>query len=85
MTVIQNITKSCDCESNSGKIIASDVGVLFSTNPAAIDNASVDLIRQKDSSNPFIEINNKDPKLQINYTAEYSDFETAYELEKIDK
>ncbi len=83
INIIQNITKSCDCESNSGDIIASDVGVLFSENPAAIDNASIDLIRQKDSSKPFIEVNNKDPKLQINYTAEYSDFETEYELDQV--
>jgi hypothetical protein len=82
INVIKNITLKCDCSKSPGKIIASDVGVLFSQNPVAIDNASVNLIREIEDSQPFIQNNNKDPKLQIDYAAEYSKFNTEYQLEK---
>ena len=78
--VIKNITKSCDCESDSGHIIAKDVGTLFSEDPVAIDCASVDLIREQEGKEPFIESNNKDPMLQINFAMEVSDFSTEYKL-----
>ncbi len=82
VNVIKNITKSCDCESDSGDIIAKDIGTLFSFNPVSIDNASIDLINEKEERDVFKYVNHKDPKLQIEYAEEYSEFRKEYELEK---
>lgn len=76
---IQNITKLCDCNSDSGEIIAPDAGILFSDNPVAIDQASVDLV----GKNIFEIVNHKDPTLQIKYTQSYTKFTTDYQLEKL--
>lgn len=80
--IIKNITKMCDCESDPGEKIASDIGVLFSDNPVAIDNASIDLINEKEGRDLFKDINHKDPKLQIKYAQEASNFKMDYELNK---
>lgn len=82
VNVIKNITKSCDCESNSGNIIAGDIGTLFSSNPVAVDTASIDLINKKEGKDIFKEVNKKDPKLQLEYAEKYSGFKKEYELEK---
>lgn len=42
-----NVTPSCDCERWSDMPIVPDCGVLASTDPVAIDQASVDLVNQK--------------------------------------
>ncbi len=76
---IQNITKSCDCESDSGEILAPDRGILFSDNPIAIDQASVDIIGKKIFENS----NHKDPTLQIKYAESYTKFTADYQLENI--
>jgi len=81
--IIKNITKSCDCETNSGGLIASDIGTLFSSNPVAIDKASIDLINEKEGRDVFLEANNKDPKLQIKYAEEVSNFSKEYNLIQI--
>lgn len=79
MNFIQNITKSCDCESDSGEILAPDRGILFSDNPVAIDQASIDIIGKEIFENS----NHKDPTLQINYAEDYTKFTREYQLEKI--
>lgn len=76
---IQNITKSCDCESNSGEILAPDRGILFSDNPVAIDQASIDIIGKEIFENS----NHKDPSSQIKYAESYTKFTTDYQLEKL--
>lgn len=42
-----DITPHCDCHSWSDNIIVPDVGILASTDPVAIDQASVDLINRQ--------------------------------------
>ena len=42
-----NITKNCDCIDNPEKPLVPDVGILASSDPVAIDTASIDLINQK--------------------------------------
>ncbi len=44
---LMNITPDCDCMSNPGEKIIDDIGVLFSSDPVAIDKASIDLINKK--------------------------------------
>lgn len=79
INLIQNITKHCDCEVDSGEILAPDRGLLFSDNPVAIDQASIDIIGKE----IFEKANHKDPTLQIKYAADYTKFTTDYQLENI--
>ena len=73
---VHNITKLCDCESDSGQIIAPDQGILFSDNPIAIDQASVDLV----GKDIFETNNHKDPNLHIKYCQEYTKFTNEYQI-----
>ncbi|MFH1972654.1 MAG: DUF362 domain-containing protein [archaeon] len=78
INMIKRITKLCDCESDSGKIIAPDVGVLFSSDPVAIDQASIDLV-----GDAFLKENHKDPQLQIDYSEKLGFGGKDYELVKV--
>jgi uncharacterized Fe-S center protein len=81
INVIKNIAKGCDCEGREMPILANDIGILYGDNPVAIDQASVDLINEKETKDVFYEANNKDPKLQIDYVAQYADLSKKYQLE----
>ena len=83
VSFLKNITKLCDCMGNAGKIITSDIGVLFSENPVAIDQASLDLINQQAKGNLFEKINHKDPYLQVKYAVKYLKSSLKYQLKKI--
>ncbi len=50
---VLNITKECDCMGKAQKPIAKDIGVLASTDPVAIDKASLDLIRKSEGKKMF--------------------------------
>lgn len=41
---VQDVTPHCDCASPSGRPIVQDVGILASSDPVAIDKASLDLV-----------------------------------------
>ena len=43
---LMRITKNCDCYSDAGEIIASDVGIIYGEDIVAIDKASVDLVNK---------------------------------------
>jgi uncharacterized Fe-S center protein len=77
---IIRVSENCDCESDKGKDIAKDVGVLFSDNPVAIDKASIDLVEKAEGDNVFKKVHHKDPNLQVDYAAQYCDFGMDYEL-----
>lgn len=47
VTVALGITKNCDCMGRAEKPLLDDIGILASRDPVAIDQAAVDLIRQK--------------------------------------
>lgn len=83
INLMKNITQRCDCEVDPGPIIAQDVGILFSQNPVAIDHASIDLIRKKSGKKVFQAVNHKNPLLQINFAAKYTQWSSAYQLIKI--
>jgi len=44
---LKRISKNCDCDPFAGPIICPDIGYLVSTDPVAIDTASIDLIYSK--------------------------------------
>jgi len=56
-----NITTDCDCGQSPGEKVVPDIGVLFSTDPVAIDQASVDLVNK---SKGYFAEENQDKFLQ---------------------
>lgn len=43
---LTNIAVNCDCCSDPGEIIARDIGILASSDPVAVDQASADLVKE---------------------------------------
>ena len=44
INVLNNLSTECDCSANASKPVMPDIGVLASTDPVALDKASLDLI-----------------------------------------
>ena len=82
INMIKRITHHCDCDCDSGKIIADDIGTLIGFDPVAIDQASLDLIH-KGFEGIFIKENYKDPQLQIDFSEKLGFGEKNYELKEI--
>ncbi|MBI2092457.1 MAG: 4Fe-4S ferredoxin, partial [Deltaproteobacteria bacterium] len=61
------ITKSCDCFKTISKPIIPDIGILVSTDPVAIDRASLDLIRKHAGHDILKEKTGMDGTHQIEY------------------
>jgi len=66
INILEKITKDCDCMGSPQKQIIDDIGIIYSTNIVAIDQASLDLANQF-SNHKFNKINkvNKDNQLKI--------------------
>lgn len=62
---VKEITKFCDCVSDSGPILAEDVGILLSRDIVAIEKASFDLIKKKAGKDVFEEEHHKSPLVHI--------------------
>lgn len=65
-----NITPDCDCYGYSNAPVARDIGVLASTDPVAIDQASVDLVNKETNSDIFRKLW---PKIDYNHILEYAE------------
>ena len=66
INVLKNIAKWCDCFDITSDKISEDVGILFSEDVVEIDRKSLDLIKEKNGKDVFLEHNNHDPYLQVN-------------------
>lgn len=66
-----NITKNCDCLDTPEEPLISDVGILASINPVAIDSASIDLINQKSGKDIF-----RQSWPEIDYTVQFKESES---------
>jgi uncharacterized Fe-S center protein len=53
LNFVLNVTKDCDCMSTSQRPIVEDVGLLASTDPVALDRASIDLVVEKAGGDVF--------------------------------
>ena len=63
---VMNISRSCDCDPNSGPIICPDIGYLLSDDPVAIDKASLDLVNDA-KKDVFEKTHHVNPLKQIEY------------------
>jgi len=57
---VVNINAVCDCFSSTNPKLMADLGVLVSTDPVAIDQASLDWINQESGKDLFLEVNRVD-------------------------
>jgi len=81
ISALMKIASNCDCDPNSGPIICPDIGYLATSELAAVDRASLDLV---DEVKPgiFEKVNQIDPSRQVQYAKEIG-FTTAYELRRL--
>ena len=83
LNVMQNITEECDCMGKAQTPMMEDVGILFSDDIVAIDQASLDLA-EKNSSGKFLKINAIDKQKQIEFAKELGLGITDYELVELE-
>ncbi len=53
LNFIFNITKECDCMDKAQKTIAKDIGIMASTDPVALDKASLEILRKNEKRKVF--------------------------------
>lgn len=77
---LTNITPDCDCWDFSDSYICPDIGILASSDPVAIDKASLDLVN-KESNNKLAELWPKiNPLVQLEYAEKLCLGSRSYEL-----
>lgn len=83
---VMSVTKDCDCfgTPNMQKIV-DDIGILASTDPVAIDQASLDLVEEKTGRNLQELVDNKelDPTFQISHAEKIGLGSREYKLVEI--
>ena len=68
LTFMINMTKDCDCQAQKPISVIDDIGVLAGTDPVAIDQAVLDLTKQKaGQSLADITYPNLNPNIQLEY------------------
>lgn len=80
LNFLENVTKNCDCMSKGETPIAPDIGILCSTDPVAIDKASMDIVGIDKFKEMFPEI---DPLAQIKHAEKIKLGVSQYELTEI--
>ena len=98
LTLLMNITPLCDCWGFSSPSLVPDVGIIAGNDCAAIDTASLDMIRAEDfipnglptgktliegDGHLFERIHGKDPYLMVRYLTKYMECTTDYEVEEV--
>lgn len=82
---VNNVSPDCDCSSHPDEPFIHDIGILASTDPVAIDKASLDLVNKAaDSEDAFMHINTVSGNHQLNYGNEIGLGNIKYELIEID-
>jgi uncharacterized Fe-S center protein len=64
---VYDITPGCDCFNFSAPHFSEDVGILASTDPVAVDAATVDLINKKMVGRSIADIWDIDPIIHLKY------------------
>ena len=78
------ITKLCDCCATTGGPVVSDIGILASSDPVAIDEASVNLVNEVGKRDVFRQLYpGTDWEFQLNYAQKLGVGTRNYELVRI--
>ncbi len=82
---IMNITPDCDCWGYSAAAVAPDIGIAASTDPVALDQASVDLVNKAAGRDLFKAVHPKvDWEVQLAHAESIGLGERAYKLVPMD-
>jgi len=79
---LTNISKDCDCM-NSYEQIAPDIGILISSDPVAVDSASLDLVEERIGKKLSGVSYDIPYRVQLDYSKELGFGNTEYDLIKI--
>ncbi len=80
------VTKDCDCFGTPNmRRITDDIGIVASTDPVAVDKATVDLVEKKAGKKltKLLENDKVDPRCQIEHAEHIGLGSTEYELEEV--
>lgn len=81
---LTKMTLECDCKAKKQKVIMDDIGILMSNDPIAIDQASIDLVIEKNGGvDPFKENNGIDNQHILKYGESIGLGNRKYELIKV--
>ncbi|MBL7100490.1 MAG: DUF362 domain-containing protein [Nanoarchaeota archaeon] len=83
VNVVKDLSKFCDCQANSGPLVAPDIGYLISQDLTAIDKSTHDFIIEKTKKNIFKEIHHVSPFPHIESFAKLSNTSLDYNLVRI--
>ena len=78
------ITKDCDCMATNQRPIVEDVGILASTDPVALDRASVDLVIARAGTDVFRKGYDLDWSAQLRHGEKIGLGRTAYDLVELE-
>ncbi|MCQ2211120.1 MAG: DUF362 domain-containing protein [Paludibacteraceae bacterium] len=75
INVMNNLSVDCDCMSNPSSPEMSDIGILASTDPVALDKACLDLVFNHDNTtgNTSVPLQNRINSLHGTWTVEYAE------------
>jgi uncharacterized Fe-S center protein len=83
---IISVTKDCDCFSTANmRKVVDDIGIVASTDPVAVDKATVDLVEKKAGKKlaKLLENDKVDPRCQIEHAERIGLGSTEYKLEEV--
>ncbi|MDO9576286.1 MAG: DUF362 domain-containing protein [Candidatus Cloacimonadales bacterium] len=84
INVLTDMTKECDCLSIKQTPVIDDIGILASTDPVAIDQATLDLTRQRNNKDlGRIAYPALDPNIQLDHAEKIGLGNRKYELVEI--
>lgn len=75
-----NITKDCDCMARAQKPVVADIGLLASSDPLALDKASIDLVLERAGGDVFRKGYDIDWSVQLNHGSRIGLGSLDYEL-----
>lgn len=79
VTFLNNVAPHCDCMPYSDRSIVSDIGILASTDPLAIDQAAIDLVNEA-PGNPSSVLGEKAHKCKDKLSAIYPEIPWEHQL-----
>jgi uncharacterized Fe-S center protein len=84
INVLLQISKDCDCMSKNGSIVAGDIGILASSDPVALDKASIDLVIRENGEDRIKSATEIDWRFQLEHAASIGLGSLDYTLQRID-
>jgi len=80
LNFLLNVTKNCDCMAKKETSVVKDVGIVCSSDPVAVDKASVDLINRVSGKDLFQKLHCVDWSVQLQHAQDLGLGRMSYEL-----